>query len=421
MYTARMPHRLSGCTAAAVLVLASFSAPLTGTTTVRRLEAPAGAGSGMFSLVASPSGDVLLSWIEPLAEKGHAFRVARLDGTRWRPPATIATGDDWFVNWADHPSVAIVSARTFVAHWLVRSGAGAATYGYGIRVARSDDGGLTWRTVGEIGRDSDDDYSGFVTWLVEPGRVRLAYLAPRDGHHGGQHDEAAKTLVIATVTPSGIVRDSMLTLDDDTCQCCTTSAALTSEGAVIAYRDHLPGEIRDIAIVREASSNGDRGPAGARSPGWTAPVPVARDGWVMPGCPTNGPVVTASHRRVAVAWFTAAHDAPRVKLAFSDDAGATFDTPIEVGAEAPHGWPAIVMLDDWSAVVSWMEGTGADGDVRLRRVWRDGRMSSPLVVAKVRAGRAAGIPQMVRHGDSLIVAWRSDRVETAVVDVPGVR
>ena len=72
-------------------------------------------------------------------------------------------------------------------------------------------------------------------------------------------------------------------------------------------------------------------------------------------------------------------------------------------------------------MVGWLEAIGPGaGEVRVRRIWRDGRLGEPMVVAATSSGRSAGQPQMVRAGTSLVVAWRrDDRVHTAIVPTPG--
>lgn len=150
----------------------------------------------------------------------------------------------------------------------------------------------------------------------------------------------------------------------------------------------------------------------------TAPVPVHRDGWKIGGCPTNGPAVAARGRDVAVAWFTAAGNEGRVKIAFSNDAGATFSTPHVVDDGTPVGWPDVLLLDDGRALVSWLEKIGdAVGDVRLRAVTRTGRQTA-RTVATTSSGRATGIPMMARVGTDVVVAWRQGTVKTARVTVP---
>ena len=195
-------------------------------------------------------------------------------------------------------------------------------------------------------------------------------------------------------------------VDPDTCSCCSTSFVDTPDGPIAAYRDHQ-GDIRDIAVVR------------FRGGKWTEPAIVNNDGWKINACPTNGPVLSANGRRVAVAWFTAASDVPRVRLAFSEDAGATFKTASAVDSGNPIGWPGVVLLNDGSAVVSWLENMkGGNGQVRIRRMWPSGKAGEAVPVAAGPAGRSIGVPQMVRDGNNLIVAWRADRVMAISVPVP---
>ena len=94
----------------------------------------------------------------------------------------------------------------------------------------------------------------------------------------------------------------------------------------------------------------------------------------------NGPAVAASGRRVAVAWFTAANDAPRVKLAFSTDAGASFGAPVRVDDGNPLGRVDVVLLDDGSAVVSWVESSPEGSSLRVRRIRADGEPGAAVIV-----------------------------------------
>ena len=203
-------------------------------------------------------------------------------------------------------------------------------------------------------------------------------------------------------------------LDNRSCDCCQTDAALAQAGPVVVYRDRTEDEIRDIYITRWTDD------------GWTEGEPVHSDGWHIAGCPVNGPAVGARGSSVAVAWFTAAGDQPRVKVAFSSDGGASFDEPVQLDGGDPAGRVDLILEKDGSALVSWLERTGGEGaEVRIRRVKEDGSLSSPFTVAASSSGRASGFPRMVqRGGGDLIMAWTdilSDeaRVRVARVEIPG--
>jgi hypothetical protein len=125
---------------------------------------------------------------------------------------------------------------------------------------------------------------------------------------------------------------------------------------------------------------------------------------------------------VAIAWFTAANDAPRVKLSFSTDAGANFGAPVTVDDGNPLGRVDAVLLDDGSAVVSWVESSSEGSSLRIRRIRADGARGAAVMVVPAGRKLANGFPQMVRDGSGkLLLAWTADRVRTAVVPLPGTR
>src|SRR5688572_15433801 len=93
--------------------------------TLRELPAVAAAPSGQPQLVTSREGRTVLSWMERIGDtRRHAFRYAFRDGAGWTAPRTIVERDDFFVNWADVPSVFPLGGGSLVAHWLQKNGAG---------------------------------------------------------------------------------------------------------------------------------------------------------------------------------------------------------------------------------------------------------------------------------------------------------
>lgn len=398
-----MPTRLT----ALAITCALAAASLHGQAGVEVLPTPAGADSGMYSLTTAADGRTYLVWIEPVAAGGHALEFARYAAAGWEAPVEIARGANWFVNWADHPSLtAGPNGRLFV-HWLVNTGQKSGSYGYAIRVATSADQGRSWTTAFEEGQRNVHDYSGFLTFLPTARGIDAVYLTPLAPDDGTSvaHDHI-KTVGVASLAADGTVLSRQI-VDGDACSCCSTDMAETANGPVAVYRDHDAGEIRDISVVRRVDGK------------WTTPAPVHRDGWVIPGCPTNGPAVAASGSRVAVSWFTAAGNQPQVKIAFSKDGGATFDTPIRVDGGTPTGWADVLLLDDRRALVSWLERTGqGTGDIRLREVSPSGAAPAALTIASASSGRATGIPMMARAGSEVLVAWRQGQVRTARVAIP---
>lgn len=372
----------------------------------RDLPTPSAAGSGMYSLFSAPDGTAYLSWLEPQADKVQALKFSVLQRGVWSAAREVARSDNWFVNWADHPTVVPIGHGRLAAHWLANNGSREGSYGYGFRIALSNDLGATWKEVYAGGTDNKTGYSGFVSLLPQSDGFTAIYLGPPAQPSSDSEGDHTMTLSTIRFTLDGQVTAESVA-DANTCSCCSTSIVQTARGPLAAYRDRADGEIRDIAVVRHD---------GAR---WSTPKTVHQDGWRINACPTNGPALAAAGSRVAMSWFTAAGETPRVKTAFSSDAGDSFSTPVVIDAGRPVGWPATVLLEDGSAVVSWLESLGTGkGEIRLRRVWANGTVGQPVVVASASSGRSTGIPHMVRTGDSLVVAWRDDRVRTAVLPIP---
>lgn len=235
---------------------------------------------------------------------------------------------------------------------------------------------------------------------LDLGRAGAAGAAAAGGDGAGG-DGAGVDGAGGTGTPDLPVRDRAL-VDGRVCDCCQTSVALTDRGALLVYRDRSGEEIRDIFASR-------RGPDG-----WTEPAPVHRDGWEIAACPVNGPSVDARGERAVAAWFTAARDTSRVRVAFSSDAGTSFGPPVRVDEGRPAGRVDVVMAPDGSAVVSWLEVREGGAEILLRRVTPDGGAGPPVTAAASSAARSAGFPRMALAGDRLVLAWTDPEGEGGV-------
>ena len=113
-----MRMRATALVAASLLAVVVLGAQ----TPVEVLPTPAGPDSGMYSLATAADGRTYLVWIEPVATGGHALKFSRFDGAGWQPAVDIARGSNWFVNWADHPSLTAGPDGRLFVHWLVNTG-----------------------------------------------------------------------------------------------------------------------------------------------------------------------------------------------------------------------------------------------------------------------------------------------------------
>lgn len=381
---------------------------------VEPITTPAASDSAQPQLHVSSRG-VILSWVERNGA-GATLKFSEKNGAGWSAPRIVASGKDWFVNWADVPSVIRLDDGTLVGHWLQKSGAD--TYAYDVRLSYSKDDGKTWSLSFTPHSDGTKTEHGFVSLMQMPGAgLGLVWLDGRKmtggGGHGAPgaagHGSDDMTLRFGTFG-SDWKQTAETELDARVCECCPTTMVMTSDGPIVAYRDRSPEEVRDIYITRLENGR------------WTAPKPVHADGWKVPACPVNGPALSARGKAVAVAWFNAKDDQPRSFGAFSSDAGRTFTAPIRLDDAASLGRVDVELLPDGSAVAAYMEFAEQRAQFRVRRIRPDGSKSEPITISGMAGNRGSGYPRMVLSGDELVFAWTDrdtkSQVRTAIARLP---
>ena len=108
---------------------------------IEPLHLPAEHGSAQPHLAVAPHGEVVLSWLTR-REQAATLYFSTLEADHWTDPVAVAAGPDWFVNWADFPSVQPITQDLWAAHWLVKSAE--PTFAYDVAVSLSHDGGSHW-------------------------------------------------------------------------------------------------------------------------------------------------------------------------------------------------------------------------------------------------------------------------------------
>ena len=328
--------------------------------------------------------EILMTWLEP-GETGGRLRFARLSQETWSQPVTVAERVST-PGPADEPSLTVIDTQAVRRTLIARTGD---------VVAQSGDGGRTWTRLPAPALPFASFAGG------EEGAYAFWLAADRDGSAKllGTRVLAGETLLDARVSGGS-----------------ATSAAMTWNGPIVAYRARSADGARDIATVRRLDAK------------WTTPRLVHADGWRPAESPKSGPHVAALRRQVIVAWYTEAPDRPRVFVAFSSDAGGTFGAPVEVavaeGNHAPSGPVAVGLDDNGHALVLWLATTGpSEATLNLARASPDGKRGEELVVAKGPPPRPGGVPQIVRAGDRVAVAWIEGvlrRVRATAVPLAGI-
>ena len=78
------------------------------------------------SLVSNDS-SLSLTWISSNEDEKATLNFSQLKDGEWTNPQEVATGSDWFVNWADFPTHAI-SGDLILTSYLEKSASGTYTY-----------------------------------------------------------------------------------------------------------------------------------------------------------------------------------------------------------------------------------------------------------------------------------------------------
>jgi hypothetical protein len=379
---------------------------------LRELESPAGVNSSEPQLSVSHEG-VLLSWIERVGTT-TSLKFAERTGSGWTQPVTAASGPDWFLSYADVPSVQRMGNGTLVAQWLENTDA--QIEAYNLRMSYSKDDGKTWATSFLPHSDNTRSQHGFASMFDLPGNgFGVIWLDGRNSAFDFDDPETGTMELRYAAFDANWVQTADVEIDHRVCECCQTAAAMTSDGVLTAFRDLTPESVRDIGVSRLEGGK------------WTPTTIVAADKWQIDFCPVNGPALSARGRDVAIAWFTVKNDLGQAYAAFSSDAGRTWTAPQRLDDAGSLGRVDIEMLDDGTAVASWVEYAEGKTDLRLRRIDRSGARSAVQHIVAVSGGRASGFPRMARQGDDLIFAWSESaendetgalKVSTAVVGLP---
>jgi BNR repeat protein len=364
---------------------------------ITMLTSPVGDSCAEPYLFTDKNGIVYLSWIEKIG-KQSTLKFSSFLNDKWSEPGTIASGKNWFVNWADYPVITSDGDKNLLAHFLEKSDT--AKFTYDVKMVSSTDSGKTWGPSKTLHDDNVKAEHGFVSIIPYNDQFFVTWLDGRktaseeaQGGHDGHHGEM--TLRAALIDKNGNKVDEWQ-LDERICDCCQTTASVTSDGPIVVYRDRSDDEVRDMSIVRFVNDQ------------WTAPKTIYPDNWQIKACPVNGPRADAINNNLAIAWFSMVDKKGTVNLIFSKDGGATFRKPIRIDDGKTIGRVDVLMLDSATAMVSWMEGSS----IKAVKVYYDGKKDSSIMIASSSEARSSGFPQMTKSGDKLFFAWTDDKEKT---------
>ena len=339
----------------------------------------------------SGEGSLSLSWISSNEGNKSTLNFSQLKEGKWTNTQTMATGSNWFVNWADFPAHAI-NENLILSSYLKKSDSG--TYTYDVILSLQKLSGEKVKEDFLLNTDGVKAEHGFVS--IIPNHNQGFFITWLDGRNTVDKDldgyHKPITIRFAEITNKGDVIDES-ELDSATCDCCQTSIAITNKGPVVVYRDRSDKEVRDIYIARKINGI------------WEVPTPIHNDGWEINGCPVNGPKVASNSNNLAVSWFTVSNEKPTVNLSFSKSNGASFGTPIKINDDDAIGRVDVAFLNPQEVLVSYIEGDDVGTYLRIKKVSIDGKVSAPITISKIDGGRNSGVPQLEILDNEAFIVW----------------
>ena len=339
----------------------------------------------------SNNGSVSLTWISSDDDMNANLNFRQFKDENWTNTQTLAIGSDWFINWADFPTHAI-SGDQVLTSYLKKSASG--TYTYDVFLSLHKLSGEKIKEDFILNTDGFKAEHGFVSIVAKDNEGFL--ISWLDGRNTVEKDingnHKPMTIRFAEITNAGDIINEV-ELDSSVCDCCQTSITYTDKGPVVVYRDRSEEEVRDIYVTRNINDE------------WETPIPVHNDGWVIYGCPVNGPKVVSNANNLAVSWFTVSNGKPAVNLSFSESYGSSFGNPITINDLNAIGRVDTAFLNEKEVIVSYMEGDDVGTYLRIKKVSIDGKVSEPITVSKIDSGRGTGVPQLEILDDEIFIVW----------------
>ena len=339
----------------------------------------------------SDSGITTINWLEP-SDSGYAIKFAKYNNT-WDEHKIVAQGNNWFINWADFPSLIHMNDDNYAAHWLIKSSSD--RYAYDTQASISKDGGDTWSNPIIVNQDGTPTEHGFASLYRDGDNLGLIYLDGRKmiNEMTADPNDTGMTLRATSINLETKIISEQL-IDGLVCECCQTNIAKSSQGPIGIYRNRTEDEIRDIYITKKINGK------------WMPGKLLHKDDWNISGCPVNGPSIHADINNVSVGWFTAANDNPVIKLTKSSDHGNTFSTPYEIGLNSAVGHVNITVDRNDNTWMIWHKKI-SNGAVALMLSMLEDKTNqlSEMIIDETGNIPRYSVPQITNHNDEIIMAW----------------
>ena len=208
--------------------------------------------------------NVYMSWIESDSSKNYLY-YSKLEKNIWSKKELIIEGNDWFINWADFPSISInQTTGIMIAHYLKKSHD--LTFSYDVKYLIKN---KKWSKEKFLHSDNTKSEHGFVSINPYKDGFIASWLDGRNTTSSKEqygHASGPMSLRSAIINSEGEIIDES-EIDNMVCDCCQTSLTVSDNIPIVVYRDRSKNEIRDISVSRFINSS------------WTNSYSLNDDNW----------------------------------------------------------------------------------------------------------------------------------------------
>ena len=355
---------------------------------------------------------VIMSWVSYVNDTTDALLFSRLDNNVWDSPVEIARGHDWFVNWADFPSIISFDSTgtNLAAHWLQKSDEG--TYDYDVMVSVSNDNGNSWSSPFTPHDDGIASEHGFVSML--PFSRDSSYIVWLDGRNTKTVIDSINNTKGAMALWGGVfTSDGRMAwakeLDNRVCDCCQTDLVVGGNNTFALFRDRSFDEIRDISFATLSKTNRPE-------------IHKAfSDNWLISGCPVNGPASISIDDKILVANYAAPDNNTRINLTLIDTKTKETILLDSLKYDGILGRLDLAKNGD-NILLSWIEEKDDFAYVMINSMSPENlKILKPEKVAKVSSSRASGFPRVIAYKDGFLVAWIDNQkvktIKTTMINI----
>ncbi len=393
---------------------------------VTRVDAPSAGAPQSADLglaVDSAAGDLVMSWIEGDGGTWGLYVARSRDkGAQWSRPVRVAGGPaqpgEVHPHGESSPRLVTGPADRLALVWpnsiKVEGRKWPATM---LRFASSADGGSTWsppRTLNDDTTGTPVSHQFHGATLVGDSGLTVAWLDERevatplaggaDGH--AEHTVEPDASIYLTSSPDfGRSWEPNRKGWNAACPCCRISLARGTDGrAIAAWRQHFPGNVRDVVTA----------PISAQL---ETPQRVHPDDWAYAGCPHSGPgVATGADGSTHVVWYNGKQGATGVYYARQMQ-GKTTGPAVALARGRALGvaHPSVIALPGGGALAAYDVTPEGKRQIRIARLRPDGTIAAAREIEGSEGGK---YPQIaVVDSNTAILGWTGEEGERSKVQL----